>query len=621
MTSSPCRFAPALWAMLALLTTVAPAAFAGPAVDAVGEHLAAGAADGGLPSKERRACVRAAKPFVRADLPGATDDFKKLVAAAREARGPLRGDTTLATLLDAALVEARATLDSDAAALVQVLVLIDPGRARTVVERASSTATRLRLKFVAAVAEESAKAADAGLRAASSYASAAKLAAKTLGRQDRRPARWTVAVEGLGGALLSVWTDGAVVPSTYTVGASDTTTAGGSGPLFLRLSGDAWVRVPVLPSGDLWWVTGVPGDGVWACGSGGQLVRYDPQTGDVAERSVPGVTAILYGVWGAAADDVWTVGGGEAIGGGTAPELHHWNGLAWTPVAVPPAAANRILYKVWGSAADDVWACGSGGVILHYDGAKWTSVASDTVNTLLTIQGSPGGGNPVVAVGAPGTDATITERGVSGAWKRVALSAGLESLNGVAIDANGDGYAAGVFGQVLRRSGGAWTKVTGVPTPGSLDHHAVTIDARGGAWFVGGSLTGALDGGFLLHFGPRTVPSQVLARATLRGDVAPALNAACATIGCHLAPFANENLDFATAESTRGGTFGVASTQSPIPRVLAGRPSQSYLWHKLVGTHLSVGGSGDRMPNTGTGLPQRQLDFVYAWIAEGALDD
>lgn len=609
-----------LLAVLALATPFAPA-FAGPAVDAVGAHLAARAADGAVPSKERRACTRAAKPFTRADVPGATDDLRKLAAAEREARGALRGDVELTSLLADAHTEARAALDGDAASLVATLVLLDPGAPRTRVERASSAASRLRATYVAAVGDASPKAAGAGLRAAVAYASAAKLATKSLAKQDRRSARWTVALRDLGGALLSVWNDGAALPSTYAVGAEDATTAGGSGPLFLRLSGDAWVRVPVLPDGDLWWVSGVPGDGVWACGSGGRVVRYDPVTGDVAERPVPGVTTVLYGVWGAAADDVWTVGGGEAPGGGTAPEIHHWNGSAWTRVDPPAAAQTRILYKVWGSAADDVWACGSGGTILHFDGAAWTPVASDTVNTLLTIQGRPGGGLPVVAVGAPGTDATITELGAGGAWTRATLTNGLESLNGVAIDAQGDGYAAGVFGQVLRRAAGKWTKVADVPTPGDLDHHAVAIDATGGAWFVGGSLTGSLDAGFLLHYGPRSVPSQVFRRATLRADVAPVLNAACATIGCHLAPFANEGLDFATAETTRGGTVGVASTEAPIPRVLAGRPSQSYLWHKLAGTHLSVGGSGARMPNTGTGLPGAQLDLVVAWIAEGALDD
>ncbi len=47
-------------------------------------------------------------------------------------------------------------------------------------------------------------------------------------------------------------------------------------------------------------------------------------------------------------------------------------------------------------------------------------------------------------------------------------------------------------------------------------------------------------------------------------------------------------------------TVGVASTEQPaMKRIEAGSKEDSYLFHKLAGTHLTVGGSGGRMPKSG----------------------
>ena len=61
----------------------------------------------------------------------------------------------------------------------------------------------------------------------------------------------------------------------------------------------------------------------------------------------------------------------------------------------------------------------------------------------------------------------------------------------------------------------------------------------------------------------------------------------------------------------------IPSTESPLLRILPGRPSGSYLWHKLQGTQESVGGSGETMPKEGA-LPDGGLDQIRAWILEGA---
>ena len=57
----------------------------------------------------------------------------------------------------------------------------------------------------------------------------------------------------------------------------------------------------------------------------------------------------------------------------------------------------------------------------------------------------------------------------------------------------------------------------------------------------------------------------------------------------------------------------------PLSLVTPGDSSQSYLMHKLDGTHLGVGGSGDSMPPGLPLLDQDTRDGIRAWIDDGAL--
>ncbi|MCB9762234.1 MAG: hypothetical protein H6739_20710 [Alphaproteobacteria bacterium] len=66
------------------------------------------------------------------------------------------------------------------------------------------------------------------------------------------------------------------------------------------------------------------------------------------------------------------------------------------------------------------------------------------------------------------------------------------------------------------------------------------------------------------------------------------------------------------------GLVDVPAGQLPaMPLVTPGDPTQSYLWHKLEGTHEEVGGSGSRMP---LGLPpgEAELDLIATWITNDA---
>lgn len=59
------------------------------------------------------------------------------------------------------------------------------------------------------------------------------------------------------------------------------------------------------------------------------------------------------------------------------------------------------------------------------------------------------------------------------------------------------------------------------------------------------------------------------------------------------------------------------SIQLPsMPWVTPGDSSESYLYHKISGTHLEVGGAGSRMP-IGPPLTEAEIEFVRRWIDEG----
>lgn len=55
-----------------------------------------------------------------------------------------------------------------------------------------------------------------------------------------------------------------------------------------------------------------------------------------------------------------------------------------------------------------------------------------------------------------------------------------------------------------------------------------------------------------------------------------------------------------------------------MKRVQPGEPDNSYLIHKLQGTHVEIGGTGNRMPFHQGPLPKKHLEQFRAWIAAGA---
>jgi hypothetical protein len=303
---------------------------------------------------------------------------------------------------------------------------------------------------------------------------------------------WTTPGEALEAALLSV--SGTSAQDIWVVGAAPGPAAEG---LVAHWDGSAWTRVATGQRADLWWVHALASDRVFIAGANATILIGDGRT--FTRQRVPGRGAdTVFGVWAAAPDDAWAVGGRA----GRAGFLWHFDGATWREVPLPddtPLDARGelpALFKVWGRAADDVYAVGGNGLMLHFDGRTWAVVPTDTTETLFTVHGNA---NETLVVGAGG--------GVfDGAGQRVG-PAGTPLLQGVHVTPSGEAWLTGANGAVWRRdAGGEFERVsTGLSvTPASL--HAVFADAAGAVWAVGGGvLTPALDAGVLVRLGEAAV--------------------------------------------------------------------------------------------------------------------
>lgn len=266
----------------------------------------------------------------------------------------------------------------------------------------------------------------------------------------------------------------------------------GEGPIVLHWDGVQWERLATGERGDLWWVHPVAGGPVLMGGEDGMVLRHD---GTRFERmTTPARGVIVFGIWAAAPDDVYAVGGA----GGSNGFVWHHDGRSWTPVTLPEHEGEAV-FKVWGTSSSDVWICGFGGLLYRFDGARWSRVPSTTSRTLLTLHTIDG---RLAAVGGAGTG-VLVERAPDGTFIDATPELAPQ-LMGVWLTPDG-GRASGIHGAIFRREAGRW-----VEEHHELDLleqlHSVWIDPDGGVWSVGGHiLAEPFSGGVVVHQGTRDV--------------------------------------------------------------------------------------------------------------------
>jgi hypothetical protein len=178
-------------------------------------------------------------------------------------------------------------------------------------------------------------------------------------------------------------------------------------PLIEHFVGGTWHAVPNPDLGaGLHYLTGVAAisaTDVWAVGysiiDAGEIFaplveHWNGSTWSAVAVPTPnpgpfGPGSDLQAVWGSGPSDVWIIG---ATGSGSGGLVEHWNGKAWTIVAMPvvsPTSVGGGLDAISGKASDDVWAVGSWmpniynfvSLVEHWNGSAWSVIPSADVPT------------------------------------------------------------------------------------------------------------------------------------------------------------------------------------------------------------------------------------------------
>jgi hypothetical protein len=191
----------------------------------------------------------------------------------------------------------------------------------------------------------------------------------------------------------------------------------------------------------------------------------------------------LYGVDGAAPDDVWAVGFHNISQYGSERTMAlHWNGTRWSIVKTPNLGdAANLLGDVAVVSSDDAWAVGYGddaggfrgrAIALHWDGAAWSMAnpkQPDRGAGFAAVDALAS--NDVWAVGSDGK-APLAEHYDGSTWSVVPTPDIEGELYAVEAIAPGDVWAAGESDDstlIMHWNGGSWTVVPSPngPMPGN----------------------------------------------------------------------------------------------------------------------------------------------------------
>jgi photosystem II stability/assembly factor-like uncharacterized protein len=308
---------------------------------------------------------------------------------------------------------------------------------------------------------------------------------------------WQLVFEKLPGALLRVW--GTSSKDVYAVGAN----GDGHGPLFFHYDGTTWKRLDTGSTADLWWIDRVSADEIRAVGKGGAILAYHPSSRRFEAKTAP-APATLYGVWCAAADDCWYVGGNA----GQTGVVWRDDGATIRPMDLGVKTSSAALFKVHGTSPGDVWIVGEQGISVHWNGSTFTPERTGVSQTLFTVHGIAAAHAYTVG----GLVEGVLLRFDGSSWKNEtpATPGGtMPGMNGVFEAADGTAYAAGYNGHVFRRDGGngVWSEMSTSPEGSMLrvsydDYHSIFVDEKNEIWASGGQLgTDPPTSGVLVHYG------------------------------------------------------------------------------------------------------------------------
>lgn len=248
----------------------------------------------------------------------------------------------------------------------------------------------------------------------------------------------------------------------------------GGGPgLLLRWDGKTITTVPTPGAHAFWWIHAISPAAMWLAGESGEVHSFDGTAVAKVDAGAPS-NATLFGIWGASAGELWTVGGSFAPGG-QKRVIQRLSAGAWAAVDSPPDVdADATYFKAWGASAADAWIVGDRGVVLHWDGAK---LERDTrvsgAERFLTVHGC--GAKDVWVVGGTVTGEVRHYDGT--AWATL-NPMDAQPLGGVAC-LGGDAVIGGFYVYAARIAAGG--KATLLATPKEVGDLVIHGVARFGA--------------------------------------------------------------------------------------------------------------------------------------------
>lgn len=223
--------------------------------------------------------------------------------------------------------------------------------------------------------------------------------------------------------------------------AGATATAAGALGNVLAWNGGAWA--PALGAGDDLTAVALLDDGSGYAASAGQILRVDANGGYTPVATQPGVRDLV--LLSSAAG--WAVGDGGL--------LLRFDGASWSPVASP---TNQRLNAVAFASPEIGYAVGEAGTLLRYSSGAWTKIPSGATRALRDVAIAPDGLAHVVGdrLALRVNGATSTALAISG-----------DQWRALTFGPDGTGWAVGDAGRIASLGPTSWTLV-GSPTTAGL---------------------------------------------------------------------------------------------------------------------------------------------------------
>jgi probable HAF family extracellular repeat protein len=242
------------------------------------------------------------------------------------------------------------------------------------------------------------------------------------------------------------WNDGSQ-PSAGTVTAQ---TQAITAPHAYKVEGTYWVTLSIIDKDG---ATGVAK--IYVTVSAGQNLTW-------TQMSVP-IAATFRGIWGSSPKDVFAVGSKNSATG-LVPAVVHFDGSAWSNMALPSTYANYGLFAVSGNSPRNVYTIASQGVstdrIVRYNGSSWSDATSQVFYHLNALWVSGTGTAYAVGYGPQTSTGQFTPLVVhydGRTWQIMSVPSGFGPLTAVWGTADNDVYATAQLFGVVHWNGSSWS--------------------------------------------------------------------------------------------------------------------------------------------------------------------